>query len=192
MPRLQPTLNGLDPYVCVSAVQKCIRRGLERQAMEFVVEMSRTSEHYFSWVCNRIEICAHEDIGLADREAVLFASQAIEQARRFYKPDRQGECLIMVGNAVRVLCRAEKSREGDHYQAVCMLNSELNSHVPDVPDFAYDRHNVEGRKRGRGVQHFRDEGTQLSPVPAEPDPYEEEAYELWFQQEREKQKQRLF
>jgi replication-associated recombination protein RarA len=143
-------------------------------------------------VCNRIEICAHEDIGLADQAAVLFSSQAIEQARRFYKPERQGECMIMVGNAVRCLCRAHKSREGDHYQAVCMLNSELNDYVPEVPDFAYDSHNLEGRKRGRGVQFFKEEGTQLVPTREKPDLYEEEAFELWFQQERERQKQRLF
>jgi len=192
MAKLPKTMHGLDPYVCVSAVQKCIRRGLERQAMEFVIEMARTSKHYFSWVCNRIEICVHEDIGLGDQNAVLFASRALEQARRFYKPDRQGECMIMVGHAVRCLCRGNKSREGDHYQAVCMLNSELNDYVPEVPDFAYDSHNLEGRQRGRGVQHFKDEGTQLVPSPEGPDPYEEEAFELWFQQERERQKSSLF
>lgn len=75
MAKLPKTMHGLDPYVCVSAVQKCIRRGLERQAMEFVIEMARTSKHYFSWVCNRIEICVHEDIGLGDQNAVLFASR---------------------------------------------------------------------------------------------------------------------
>ena len=27
------TRNGLDPFVCLSALQKCIRRGMEREAM---------------------------------------------------------------------------------------------------------------------------------------------------------------
>lgn len=184
MSQMKATLHGLNPFVCVSAVQKCIRRGLEREAMQFAVEMARTSKPYFSWVCNRIEICAHEDIGLADPQAVLFAAQAIDQARRFFKPDRQGECMIMVGNAIRILCRAQKSREGDHYQAVCMLRSEMDSSAPPVPDFAYDRHTAEGRKLGRGVQHFRDEETHLQPAPIEPDQYEGEAFELWFRQER--------
>jgi len=105
MPRLQPTLNGLDPYACVSAVQKCFRRGMERRAMEFVVEMSRTSKHYFSWACNRIEICAHEDIGLADREAVMFASQAIDQARRFLTICSGGVSFSSFGHRMVSLAR---------------------------------------------------------------------------------------
>lgn len=185
MPLMKKTIHGLDPFVCVSALQKCIRRGLERPAMEFAVEMARTSKPFFSWACNRIEICAHEDVGLADPTAVIFVGRAIEQARRLYKSDRLGECMIMVGNAIRILCRAEKSREGDHYQAVCMLKSEMDGFAPVIPDFAYDRHNLEGRKRGRGVEHFRSEGTQLHPAPAEPDQYEREAFELWLRQEAE-------
>jgi hypothetical protein len=47
MPKLSPTLHNLDPYVCVSALQKCIRRGLQREAMEFAVEMARTSTLFF-------------------------------------------------------------------------------------------------------------------------------------------------
>lgn len=188
MSQLQRTLNDLDPFVCVSATQKCIRRGLEREAMQFAVEMARTSKAYFSWICNRIEVCSHEDIGLADPQAVLFAAQAIEQARRLYKPERMGESMMMVGNAIRVLCRAQKSREGDHYTAVCMLRAELDAFVPEIPDFAYDRHSQEGRRRGRGIEHFLAEGAQLQPAPVEQDPYAVEAVELWHRQEREKQR----
>lgn len=112
MSQMQRTLNDLDPFVCVSATQKCIRRGLEREAMQFAVEMARTSKAYFSWICNRIEVCSHEDIGLADPQAVLFAAQAIEQARRLYKPERMGESMMMVGNAIRVPCRCRSPGKG--------------------------------------------------------------------------------
>ena len=67
-----------------------------------------------------------------------------------------------------------------------MLKSEMDSFVPPVPDFAYDRHNAEGLRRGRGMEHFRDEGAQLQPAPTEQDRYEVEAFDLWFRQERER------
>lgn len=185
MPGMKHTISGLNPFVCVSALQKCIRRGMEREAMEFAVELTRTSKAYFSWMCNRIEICAHEDIGLADPAVVVFVALSVEQARRHYKADRLGECMIMVGNAIRLMCRALKSREGDHYQAVCMLRSELDDYAPVVPEFAVDKHSHEGRKLGRGVEHFRSEAGRLFPAPAEKDPWEDEAYELWTRQERE-------
>ena len=39
-------------------------------------------------------------------------------------------------------------------------------------------HTVEGKKRGRGLDHFREEGALLNPAPHEPDRYEEEFYRL--------------
>lgn len=192
MPGMKSTVNGLNPFVCVSALQKCIRRGMEREAMEFAVELARTSKAYFSWACNRIEICSHEDIGLADPAVVVFAALAIEQARRHYKAERLGESMIMVDNAVRLMCRALKSREGDHYQAACMLRSELDGYIPPIPEFAIDKHSHEGRQLGRGVEHFRSEGGQLRPAPLDKDAYEEEAYELWMRQEGRRKGAELF
>jgi hypothetical protein len=36
------TKNGLPAMACVSAMQKAIRRGMEREAMEFTVELMHT------------------------------------------------------------------------------------------------------------------------------------------------------
>ncbi len=38
------TKNGLPAMACVSAMQKAIRRGMEREAMEFAVELMHTSQ----------------------------------------------------------------------------------------------------------------------------------------------------
>jgi hypothetical protein len=46
------TRNGLNAMTCVSALQKCIRRGLEREAMEFACELIGTSKAFHSMVCN--------------------------------------------------------------------------------------------------------------------------------------------
>jgi replication-associated recombination protein RarA len=66
------TRNGLDVFVCLSAMQKAIRRGLEREAMEFAVGLIHSGKSFTSMVCNRLEVISHEDIGLADPFAVLF------------------------------------------------------------------------------------------------------------------------
>jgi hypothetical protein len=42
-----------------------------------------------------------------------------------------------------------------------------------------DQHTLEGRKMGRGLEHFRREGARLMPSPTGDDPYEGEAYRLW-------------
>jgi hypothetical protein len=49
------TKSGLDALTCNSALQKCIRRGLEKEAMEFACELLHTSKAFHSMVCNRLE-----------------------------------------------------------------------------------------------------------------------------------------
>jgi hypothetical protein len=77
-----------------------------------------------------------------------------------------------------MLARATKSREGDHFQAAIGLRSLLENFKPTIPDFALDRHTSQGKRMGRGLDHFRDEGTQLVP-PVEPDEWQAEAFRLW-------------
>jgi replication-associated recombination protein RarA len=56
------TKNGLPAMACVSAMQKAIRRGLEREAMEFACELMHTSKAFHAMVCNRLEVICHEDL----------------------------------------------------------------------------------------------------------------------------------
>jgi hypothetical protein len=86
---------------------------------------------------------------------------------------------MAIGNAIRLMCRAQKSREGDHFGAAIGLRAQLESFAPEIPDFANDRHTLAGRKLGRGLKHFREEGAKLIPPPTAVDPYEDEAYRLW-------------
>jgi hypothetical protein len=84
-----------------------------------------------------------------------------------------------IGNAIRMLARGPKSRQGDTFQAAIGLAADLEGFVPAIPDWAYDQHTLEGRRQGRGLEYFRTVSTVLVPPPAEPDPYETEAYRLW-------------
>jgi hypothetical protein len=86
---------------------------------------------------------------------------------------------MALGNAIRLMCRARKSREGDHFAAAIGLRSMLEGFAPTVPDWAFDQHTQKAKRMGRGLDHFRKEGAKLVPPPTDGDPYEAEAYRLW-------------
>jgi replication-associated recombination protein RarA len=173
------TKNNMPSMACVSAMQKCIRRGMEKEAMEFACELLHTSKPLHSMVCNRLEVICHEDLDtLAAPWVVPFVATAIAQSKERYSKSI-GEARLMIGNAIRMMCRAPKSRAGCHFGAAIGLRSLLEDYAPTVPDWAFDQHTMKGKKMGRGLKHFREEGAKLVPEPTAPDPFIEEAYRLW-------------
>jgi replication-associated recombination protein RarA len=173
------TIHGMAAMVCLSAMHKCVRRGLERDAMQFACELGHSSKGYATMVTNRLEIISHEDVGLAEPAVIPLVATCCEQARTWYDSQKLGKWRMVVGTAIRAMCRAQKSREGDHFQASIGLRNLLLGERPEVPDFAQDMHTVIGRKKGRGLEHFRTEGTKLFPAPEEKDPYEDDCYRMW-------------
>lgn len=177
------TIHGLSALRCVSAMQKCIRRAMEREAMEFAVELMHTSKAYTTLVCNRLQVISHEDVDTAMSPYIVpFVSVACRQALDMYdsavRAKRMGKIRMPIGNAIRMMSRAPKSREADHFSAAIGLRSEIEHYVPTIPDWADDQHTSRGRKLGRGVEYFRMESTKLVPPPEKPDAYIEECYRL--------------
>jgi replication-associated recombination protein RarA len=171
------TINGMDSFECVSAMQKCIRRGLERDAMLFAMEMCLSSKAFFTRALNRLFVIAHEDIGLADMQSVTFAVVNLEACRGMYDPEKAGRYALALGNAIRALCRANKSREGDWFGIVA-IRSIRGGKKPEVQDWMLDMHTRRGKQMGRGLDHFLNDGMVLHPAPERPEPYELEAIEL--------------
>ena len=60
-----------------------------------------------------------------------------------------------------------------------ILREQLEGFVPAIPDWANDKHTIEGKKLGRGMKHFGEEGAKLHPPPAQKDAYEDQAHRLW-------------
>jgi replication-associated recombination protein RarA len=177
---IPPTKNGLPSMAVLSAMQKAIRRGMERLAMECAVELMHTSKAFNTMVCNRLEIVSHEDIDTEARpDIVPFVHAACEQAKDWWVSDNPGKSRMAVGNAIRMMCRAPKSREGDHFQAAIGLRSLLAGFVPEIPDWAFDGHTMKGKRMGRGVDFFRQESTKLVPAVQHEDQYIDEAYRMW-------------
>ena len=173
------TKNGLPAMAVISAMQKCIRRGMEREAMEFACELMHTSKAFHSMVCNRLIVICHEDLDtLAAPHVFPFVAAALAASADRYA-SKPGEARLMIGNAIRMMCRAPKSRAGCHFAAAIGLRSLLEGFKPEIPDWANDQHTLAGKKLGRGLDHFRAEGAKLVPPPADDDPFEAEAYRLW-------------
>lgn len=179
---IPPTMNGLPSMACLSALQKFIRRGMEREAMEMACELIHTSKAFNTMVCNRLQIISHEDIDIfADPNIVPFVKASCEQAKEWYVADKMklGKTRMAIGNAIRIMCRAKKSREGDHFNAAIGLSSLLEGFVPEIPEWVHDQHTLKGKKLGRGLEYFREVSTKLIPASKQKDAYEDEAYRLW-------------
>jgi len=148
--------------------------------MEFAVELVHTSKAHCSMVANRLELISHEDIDTAAAPHIVpFVRAAAEQAKEWWVADNPGKSRMAIGNAIRMMCRAPKSREGDHFQAAIGLRSLLSGYKPTIPDWANDSHTAAGKRLGRGLDYFRTVSTQLDKPPAEKDPWEDEAYAMW-------------
>jgi replication-associated recombination protein RarA len=153
------THHGLEMMPCLSALQKAIRRGQAPVAMQFACELMHTSKAFFTAVCNRLEIVSHEDVGV--RMAIQFTATCVEQAKRHYSADKIGPARLMIGNAIRFLCKSEKTRAGTYFAAAIGLENLNEPEVPRIPDYAYDVHTREGRRMGRGIDHFLSDGAKL-------------------------------
>jgi len=169
------TGGGYQLLDCVSALQKCIRRGLEDQALFWAAEIEMKFPDYL-WV--RLTAIVNEDIGLAS-PATICLVEALRQQYSFLRAKSRGPSERMaLGNAILAMCRAEKTRLGDDFQTVIYRRREFEGWRLDIPDFALDRHTAAGRAKGRGWEHWATEGVSLAGEVPGMNPYAEEAHRL--------------
>jgi replication-associated recombination protein RarA len=164
------TVNGhLLPEV-VSALQKCVRRGLVDDALYWAVDMYLTGYDEYCW--KRLRIMASEDVGPAEPHLpatvdVLYRtySDLKKKNDEAHAPQR-----LMLVHAAIVLAQAHKNRVVDH-----ALIHHFGNHAKlkrPIPDCALDKHTAAGRRLGRGAHHFCAEGIKLENERGE-DPYRE-------------------
>jgi hypothetical protein len=180
-----PTLNRLEPLVVISCLQKAIRRADERLAMQCAVELAESSKTYGSMLLNRLRIILHEDLDVVARPDIIAGVEATIQQIETIRadPKKKSKVRMLLGTIIRIMARAPKSREGDHFH-VAVGWPVVNGTPPVIPEWAYDKHTSQGRRQGRGLDHFRESSCQLVPPPAGKDAYEDEAYAIWEADER--------
>lgn len=155
------TKKGYDFFEASSAMQKCIRRGLEAEAMFWAVELYDSGYAEYAW--KRLRIMCSEDVGLAEplMPANIWALYRMHQEQAKKKEDKNEPQRLFMTHAVLLLCRAKKSRMIDWTLIWAWLRHPFRQ--MNVPDFALDKHNERGRQLKRSWAHFFEEGTLLHP-----------------------------
>lgn len=158
------TVNGHNGYEVVSALQKAIRRGEIDNAVYWAADLDLSG--FSQWLWNRILLITSEDVGPAWPEGPATIRALYENWKEIKgKPNNAGHLYIV--DAVVRLCRAPKTRVNDHIlfvHYVCHENLKR-----EIPDEALDMHTQRGRKMGRGIDHFLEEGAKVYPMADDPD-----------------------
>ncbi len=178
---LANTKHGYDHYELLSALQKCVRRGLEYEAAHFAVELEEFNP---TMLWNRLRIIACEDIGPANPLMPLL----IDYLQRQYQTEKaklaENSHQLFLINAVVCLCRSQKSRITDDLLNVVSTEREQGKFLP-IPDFALDMHTARGKAMGKGPEDFFSEGNKLANE-AFPNPYTEKVKQLFKPQTSER------
>jgi replication-associated recombination protein RarA len=169
----------------VSALQKCIRRGLEEEAMYFALELGNEGKSGFGLLHSRLSVIAYEDVGLGAPLIVSAVSQALVDLKTMFEHKR-GDWELTLAYIILLLCRAKKSRISDHFKLVMKHKWNKEEKLYAIPDFALDMHTSQGNLLGRskgsdqGINHFINEGETLeNENPEIKDVYKKLAHRLW-------------
>lgn len=148
------TPGGYAMGEVASALQKCIRRGLEDESLFWATELDLAG--YGEYAFKRLRIIASEDVGLGEPDACVVVRSLYENfdEMRKKKDPNKPERLFLV-HAVMHLARARKSRAVDNACVHFYLGKRQKR---EIPDFALDKHTRRGRQMGRGFGHFFAEG----------------------------------
>lgn len=176
-PMTKPTPNGFSPYDLMSAMQKFIRRSMEKEALYCFYELEAAG--LYNVAQNRLAICVYEDCGIANPGLLNSIDNHIERMNKWYS-SKNGAWRLVLGNIILQACRGEKTRIADHF--VCSQAARrVNGYVLDLDqygDFVYDMHTRKGKAMGRGLDHFFAEAMRIIPSTETTDYKEEEAREF--------------
>ncbi|MGD6852304.1 MAG: hypothetical protein ACQCN6_09625 [Candidatus Bathyarchaeia archaeon] len=167
------TKHGFDHYELLSALQKCVRRGMEYEAVHFAVELEEFNP---TMLWNRLKVIAAEDIGPANPQMPILID--VLQKNYLSEKSKLGEnnASLYLADAVVCLCFSQKSRITDDLLNVVNTEREQGKY-PSIPEFALDMHTARGKALGKGIDDFFSEGNKLENE-AFNNPYTEKAKEL--------------
>jgi replication-associated recombination protein RarA len=153
------TKHGYQGEEVISALQKCVRRGLEKEALFWAVELYESG--YQEWCWKRLRIMSSEDVGLAEPgiSSEIWSLYMMFREAAKNKNDGAEPQRLFLTHAVIRLCRARKSRLIDWALLWAWLRHPYRK--MEVPDVALDKHTSRGKLLKRGWGHFFREGSQL-------------------------------
>jgi replication-associated recombination protein RarA len=168
------TKHGYDHYELLSALQKCIRRGMDYEAVHFAVELEEFNP---TMLWNRLKIIACEDVGPANPVMPLLIDCLQKQYLTEKAKLAESSHRLFLINAVVCLSRSKKTRITDDLLNIVYTERDRDNKFLPIPEFALDMHTARGKAMGKGIDDFFTEGNKLENE-AYPNPYTEKAKEL--------------
>ncbi len=136
--------QGDNHYDTVSAFIKSMRGSDPDAALYYLAKMVNAGESV-TFIARRIMICACEDVGMADPNAICVAVACSEAVERIGLP----EARIILAEAAVYVATAPKSNAS--YMGIeSALSAVKNSHAGDVPNHLKDAHYKGASKLGHG------------------------------------------
>ena len=137
--------SGDNHYDTVSAFIKSMRGSDPDAAVYYLARMLYAGED-IKFIARRIMICAAEDVGLADPNALTIAVSAAQAVERIGMPESQ----IILAEAVNYVACAPKSNAS--YMAVNRAMQVVkDTKTPPIPTHLQDSHYKSAGKFGHGI-----------------------------------------
>lgn len=137
--------SGDNHYDTISAFIKSMRGSDPDAAVYYLARMLHAGEEA-AFIARRIMICAAEDVGNADPQALVVAVNASLAVERIGMPEAQ---IILSQAAAYVAC-APKSNAGCEAVFLAMQEVEKSGNLP-IPPHLQDAHYKGAAKLGRGT-----------------------------------------
>ncbi|WP_137151841.1 AAA family ATPase [Devosia sp. FKR38] len=170
------TEHGLAADEVISALQKCLRRGLVDNVLLLGWEMYLTSPEMEEMLWSRLCVIAVEDIGLGNPQAPVLVETLYQQHKRYARPS--GDRFLFAAHAIRVLAGSTKDRTSDDMVNWAKRSMELGEALPEIPDVALDMHTRRGQEMGRDYLFFMQEASKVVPEIND----KEQRYRDWIMQ----------
>ena len=137
--------SGDNHYDTVSAFIKSMRGSDPNAAIYYLARMLYAGED-IKFIARRIMICAAEDVGNADPQALQVAVAAAQAVERIGMPESQ----IILAEAVNYVATAPKSN-ASYLSIASAMEAVKNTTTSPIPTHLQDAHYKSAGKLGHGV-----------------------------------------
>ncbi|MBQ5951875.1 MAG: replication-associated recombination protein A [Lachnospiraceae bacterium] len=136
--------DGDQHYDTISAFIKSMRGSDPDAAVFYLARMLAAGED-IRFIARRIMICAAEDVGMADPQALVVATAAAQAVERIGMPESQ----LILSEAVTYVATAPKSNATTN--AVYAAMDQVGRKRVTIPPYLQDAHYGGHEKLGRGI-----------------------------------------
>lgn len=169
------TRNGYACDEVISALQKSVRRGLEEQACMFAYELYISSPQLEEKLWRRLITISVEDIGMGNPMAAIIVNSLAQARLNFDYADNDRTIYFI--HAIRYMCESEKDRSSDLLKNI-VIKSFAMGKLPEIPEYALDKHTKRGQEMGRDSKHFLNVASMVIPQAEVTNNYKERYAEI--------------